>query len=327
LRKEEPMNMKRYFVIGAIVVAAAVVSILVHGALANHPPVIASLQAEPVGVPPAGTCQIVCDATDPDGDALSYNWSYNFGGLAGDGATVTWTAPNSEGSYNVTVAVTDGRGGEATGELTIDVRVNRPPTITSFVASASWTTPSGSIQVTCAASDPDKEDRDQLSYRWTTDGGDIVGTGAAVNWTAPDEVGAYNITVVVKDGYGGQDTRVKTITVATAAPPSIINLQVVPVGVGNIFLKDSSAAGCDYDVWTGYSYNITCTASGTGDLVYTWSCNPGDGVISGEGRTITWTAPNEKSVKVTVTLVVSDDTGNSAAENIVFRIPSCICNF
>jgi hypothetical protein len=313
------MNKKRYLVIVGIVVAAVLLSILFCTMLTNHRPIITSLAAEPEGVLPLGSCQIACNASDRDGDELSYNWSASGGGITGEGAAVNWTAPYSAGSYNVTVTVTDGRGGEVTDYVTIEVRANEPPAINSLIANADWTTPSGSLQVTCDASDPDG---DNLSYEWTTDGGDISGTGAAVNWTAPQETGAYNVTVVVKDGYSGEDTRVKTLSVTLSPPPTIEKLVVTPNG--NTFLREPTKPGCDCDVWTNKEYDIKCVASNTsGELVYDWSCKAGN--ISGEGSMITWTAPNERSVVVTVTVIVSDVDGNSVAKSIVFHVPSCTC--
>jgi hypothetical protein len=312
------MNKKRYPVIVGIVAAVVLISILFYTILANHQPVITSLKAEPEGVPPLGSCQIMCNATAPDGNKLSYNWSASGGTITGEGATVTWTAPNSAGSYNVTVTATDGHGGKVTDYVTITVRANSPPTINSLAANASWTIPSGSLQVTCDASDPDG---DELSFEWSASGGDISGTGAAVNWTAPEEAGAYNLTVVVKDGYGGEATRRVTLYVNVSPPPIIENLIVTPKG--HIYLRKSTAGG-DYDVWITKEYDIECVASSTsGELVYDWSCT--GGVISGEGSTITWTSPNERSVTVTVTVAVSDVAGNSVAKNIVFTVPSCSC--
>jgi hypothetical protein len=115
------MNKKRYLVIVGIVVAGVLLSILFYAMLANHRLAITSLEAEPERVLPSGSCQIVCAATDHDGDELSYNWSADGGGITGEGATVIWTAPNSEGSCNVTVTVTDGRGGEVMNQVTITV--------------------------------------------------------------------------------------------------------------------------------------------------------------------------------------------------------------
>ena len=193
------MSKKRVLVIIVIVVAAVLLAILLDALLANHRPTITSLEADPERVIPSGSCQIICTASDRDGDELSYNWSASEGGINEEGATVNWTAPDSVGSYNVTVTVTDGRGGEVMEWVIIEVRANQPPIITSLIADAAWTTPSGNLQVTCTASDPDG---DELSYEWSTNGSDISGTDAAANWTAPEEVGIYYVTVVVTDGHG-----------------------------------------------------------------------------------------------------------------------------
>jgi hypothetical protein len=314
------MNKKRFLVILVIVAAVVLLAILFDTMLANHPPAITSLEAPEIVIP-WGSCQIICTASDRDGDELSYNWSASGGAINGAGATVTWTAPYSVGSYNVTVTVTDGRDGMVIDYVTVTVRANNPPTITSLVADADWTLPSGTLQVTCTASDPDG---DELSYEWSTDEGDISGTGAAINWTAPEEAGIYDITVVVKDGHGEEATRFVSLSAALGTPPIIENLQVTPKG--HIYLRKSTAAGCDYDVWKTKEYDIECIASSTGELSYQWSCDDGQiSQISEDGSTITWTAPNKTLVEVTVTVVVSDVAGNRIGKNIVFHVPSCTC--
>lgn len=313
------MNRRRYLVIVAVVAAAVLVAVLWQTVLANHRPAIAGLEA-PEMVIPSGTCQIVCIASDRDGDALSYNWSASGGSISGTGEAVNWTAPEEVGSYNVTITVTDSRGGEAMDDVTIEVRANSPPTISSLVGDADWTTPSGFIDLTCTASDPDG---DELTYEWTATAGDVSGTGAVVNWTAPQEVGVYNITVVVKDGHASEDVMFVPLSVNLATPPVIEDIVVTPKGQGNIYLRECTVAGCDYDVWKTREYDIECIASGTGELVYDWSCT--DGQIAGEGSTITWTAPSKTLVKATVTVVVSDAAANRVAKNMVFHVPSCTC--
>jgi hypothetical protein len=313
------MNKKRYLIIIGIVAAAVALTILFYTMLANHRPAITSLAAEPERVLPRGSCQIVCNATDPDGDELSYGWSANGGGITGEGATVTWTAPSSAGSYNVTVMVIDSRGGGVTDYVIITVRTNRPPTINSLEAEAPWTAPSGSIQVTCNATDPDG---DELSYEWSTTGGDISGTGAVVNWTAPQEVGAYNVTVVVKDVYGRQDTRFVSLSVALGTPPTIEDLIVTAKEPK--YLKKTSAG---YTVGRTKQYDIECIVSDmSGEVSYVWSCE--DGAISGEGSMITWTAPDESLERTTVTVIASDVAGNMVSKSIVFQVASCnSCTF
>jgi len=312
------MNRKGYVVIAVIVVAAVLLAVLFDTMLANHLPAITSLEAEPERVIPSGSCQIVCTASDADGDELSYNWSASEGEINGEGATVTWTAPDSAGSYNVTVTVTDGRGDVVTKNVTIEVRANRPPTITNLVADADWTTPSDSIQVTCTASD---RDDGELSYEWSTDGGDISGTGAVVNWTAPEEVGTYNVTVTVTDGHGMEGTWPSLpLSVTTGTPPTIEDLIVT---AEHKYLKTTTYG---YMVGKTKEYDIECSVSDTSvGVSYDWSCDGGE--ISGEGSTITWTAPNE-SAYFTVTVIVSDVTDNKVSKSIVINVVSCsACTF
>mgnify|MGYP001030022548 CR=1 FL=1 len=87
----------------------------------NHPPFIDSLTSEWQQVQKAMTSAIQCTAQDPDGDKLNFTWSANGGNISGKGALVTWVAPDTFGTYTITVTVTDGRGGQATESIDITV--------------------------------------------------------------------------------------------------------------------------------------------------------------------------------------------------------------
>ena len=316
-RRETNEQEKRYLLIMGIVAAAALLSVLFYTMLSNHQPAITNLATEPERVLPGENCQIVFNATDPDGDELSYNWSANGGEITHQGATVIWTAPYFQGSYNITLTVTDGRGGEDTRYVIITAKANRAPIIDSLITDADWALPSGSLQVTCDASD---SDGDQLSYEWTATGGDIYGGGAAVNWTAPQAIGTYNITVVVRDGQGGGDSREVLLIVSPGTPPTIEDLAVTAREPK--YLK-TTAGG--YKVWKSKEYDIECIVSdATGTEIYVWSCTGGE--ISGEGSKITWTAPGTPG-DVTVRAIVSDVAGNEVGKSLVCTVPYCACGF
>jgi len=87
----------------------------------NNPPVMEPLTTDCPRVKKAGTGIITCEASDPDGDELTYTWSAERGNITGEGATVSWVAPNEYGTFAITVTVTDGRGGEATNDIEIIV--------------------------------------------------------------------------------------------------------------------------------------------------------------------------------------------------------------
>ena len=306
------MNNKRCLVITVIAVTAVLLLASSCATPTNRQPIIASLEPEPEWVTPSGSLQVVCTASDPDGDELNYNWSASAGKVTGDGDTITWVAPPSEGSYSVAVVVTDGHGGEVVDYVAITVRTNSPPTIASLTADAKWTTASGSLRVTCTASDPDG---DELSYDWTATAGNISGTGPAVSWTAPQAVGEYDVTVVVGDGHGSSATKTVHISVVTEQPPIIKALNVT---AEHCYLKPNPPG---YYVGKGKEYNIECVVVPTDvKLFYDWSCT--GGVISGESSLITWTAP-DASLEVTVTVIVSDISGSMTSENITLSVVPC----
>ncbi len=310
------MNRRRLLMIIGIVVVAVALVIVFDTILGNHQPAIARLEARE-RVIPSERCEIVCIASDQDGDALSYNWSTSGGSISGAGAAVNWTAPGSPGSHNITVTVTDGRGGESTEQRTIEVRANSAPTIGTLVADADWTLPSGTVRVTCTASDPDG---DQLSYEWTATAGLISGAGDAANWTAPQEVGIHNVTVVVKDGHGSSAASLLHISVATEQPPTI---EALLVTADHCYLRTNVSP---YWVGQGKQYHIGCVVSNTSsELSYEWSCTGGE--LSGEGLQVTWTAPNSTD-KVTITVTVSDIAGHMSIKDLLLDVRTCTgCSF
>jgi len=69
-----------------------------------------------------GMAQLIAVATDPDGDALTYQWSGAQGSFASAAAaSPAWTAPLAPGAVVVTVSVSDGRGGSASSAVTLQV--------------------------------------------------------------------------------------------------------------------------------------------------------------------------------------------------------------
>lgn len=304
--------------ITSLATLAIIVFLLGGCILTNHPPFITSLKAEPQRLPPLGSCRIECVASDEDGDELSYKWFASKGNIDGEGATVTWNAPDLQGIYNIMIKVTDGNGGEVTKYMTITVRVNRPPAITNLITDQDWVTPSSSCKVKCDAEDPDGN---ELTYKWSASAGDISGTGSVVTWTAPEAVGLHNITVVVIDGQGGEDTALLTISTALDRTPIIEDLIVTPKEPK--YMKKYSGG---YKILKGKSCKIECISFDPEDVKLTYKWTTDGGSISGEGPEVTWTAPREGS-RVTVTVTVSDSSGGAATKSVGFRVETCACAF
>jgi len=303
----------------------AVIVFLVGGCVyTNHLPVITSLKAERELVASSGSCRIECVALDEDGDELSYEWLAGGGNIDGSGAAVAWDAPEAGGIYDIMVKVSDGNGRDVADSITVTVRVNHPPIITGLIADVGSVTPSGSCQLRCDSEDPDG---DELSYEWSTEGGDISGKGSTVTWTAPNAAGTYAITVMVTDGLGGVSSSSLSINVGVNHPPVIEELTVIPEDP-----KDFNYSRMR--IYKGESCDIECIVSDSdGDnLSYQWSTDvhPDSlssevGSISGEGCVATWTAPLRRS-KVIVSVLVSDGKGGTDTEDIVFDVVTAKCS-
>jgi outer membrane protein OmpA-like peptidoglycan-associated protein/opacity protein-like surface antigen len=188
----------------------------------NHPPV-ASCSANPSSVY-AGTGEVVsvhADASDPDNDPLTYAWTATGGAIDGTGSQVRWSSNGlALGSYTVTAAVSDGRGGATSCSTDIKVtpRPNRPPTM-SCSADPSSVHPGDHVHVVATASDPDN---DPLTFAWQSTGGQVTGTGADVQVdTTGVAAGSYSVTGRVDDGRGGAADCRAQFSVELPPPPAV----------------------------------------------------------------------------------------------------------
>lgn len=95
---------------------------LVVVAFINHPPAVGSITAHPRKLHLGASTDIVCTASDPDGDSLRYHWSAPAGMFSGNGPRVSWTAPAQPTDVALTCLVTDERGGSAVESVRVRVR-------------------------------------------------------------------------------------------------------------------------------------------------------------------------------------------------------------
>lgn len=317
------MQRRRQVIIVTVAIAVSLAIILWLTA-ANRPPVIESLEADAERVFPGGSTQIVCTVSARDGAVLNYEWWANGGEIDGEGATVVWRAPDSQGFYNIMVTVTDGRGHQVQEHVMITVKVNQPPIIYSLTADGEWTAPAGSLNLTCDAEDYDGH---PLSYNWSVDAGQINGTGPEVMWTAPDEIGIYEVKVVVSDDYGASVTSTLPVSVMPDQPPTVEALTVSKDRYEHCYLIEYPWG---YKVGKGQKYDIECVVSDSGvEVFYEWSCDGGEiSQGSEDGAMIVWTAPGAAGY-VTVTVIVSDSANNTAAPKTVsLEVVSCSpCTF
>jgi len=283
----------------------------------NRAPAIVSLTPAIDRILPFDICEVVCEAVDEDGDALTYTWVASQGEIYGEGATVEWGSPDTEGLYNLSVTVDDGRGGIAESSTSLRVKTNYAPEIASLTAFSDWIIPGSITYVSCSATDADG---DEIAYEWVITGGETFGQGRSVVWVSPTQPGSYWLTVYARDAYGGESRRGIPISVALSEPPKIGKFVVV--GVDTDLLKPSEYG---WKIFRGRSCSIECVvADGDGPFTYSWSAELGTLVT--DGAVATWNAPTNR-VTASILVDVTDVHGNTASGIVSISVETCTCSF
>ncbi len=157
-------------------------------------------------------------ASDPDGDVLSYSWSIDMGTIENPETNpIEWTAPDEPGTVNMTVTVTDGRGGTDSMTESVEViEMNKSPEAGEIeIYEKGDTTPVKFVftdqeyELFIEASDPND---DPLIYTWEVSGGTVANKNMnPATWTTPSSMGDYVVKVKISDGRGGSIEKTKTI--------------------------------------------------------------------------------------------------------------------
>ncbi|MGZ4799909.1 MAG: beta strand repeat-containing protein, partial [Acidimicrobiia bacterium] len=150
------------------------------------------------------TATFTSTSTDDDGTISTYLW--NFGdSTTGSGATNTHTYA-AAGTYNVTLTVTDNRGGQNTISHPVTV-VDPPPNIlptASFTSIATYHT----ANLTSTSTDVDGTIASSL---WNF-GDSSTGSGATTSHTY-NAAGTYTVTLTVTDNAGGISSTSQSVTI------------------------------------------------------------------------------------------------------------------
>jgi len=203
---------------------------------------------------------------------------------------------NSEISYSFNKAYVDG--------VVIDYNAgqdvtNYPPRIKALATQDTVVLSGSTINFYCTAEDKEGG----LEYFWKINDIEFEADDV-LTIQAPSEPGYLTVNCKVTDIGGLSDSSSITVQVVEKInyPPVIEDINAEPR------ILDLSA-----------STSVTCVASDpNGDeLVYQWSTNLG--IISGEGKTIEFTAPDEES-NVYLSCLVMDNSGESTVDSLLILV-------
>ena len=114
----------------------------------NRPPTI-SCRAERTSVRVGVSVRLFADVNAPDGDDVTVTWNTQAGSInPRQGETVTWSSQGGRpGSGPVTARVSDGYGGTADCQLTLNVTAPPPPTEPTLLTFSCAEFPSGNTRI------------------------------------------------------------------------------------------------------------------------------------------------------------------------------------
>jgi PKD repeat protein len=233
-------------------------------------------------VPPTAAFTYVCRgwwctldgsaSSDPDDPIASYFWDFGDGDISSMSATVSHRY-DADGTFTVSLTVTDGNGGTDTQQHILNI-VNAPP-VASFTPVC--------IALTCALNGSGSSDVDGTvaSYLWNFGDG-TSGSDATVSHTYA-EAGNYTVTLSVTDDAAATNSQTQSLTVVRPEM-HVGDLDGVSTSTQNtwtaivsVVIHDRSHGGVANATVTG-SWNdgstASCTTSTSGQCVVSRSGIP-----------------------------------------------------
>jgi uncharacterized delta-60 repeat protein len=253
----------------------------------------AAINGAPDSSPEGTAINLTSTVSDPgSADTFTYAWSVTKNGTAyasGSVASFSFT-PDDDGTYLVTLTVTDDDGGVGSDSHSIGVTNVAP---TAAINGAPGSSPEGTgISLTSTVSDPGSADT--FTYAWSvTRNGNPFASGSAASFSfTPDDNGSYIVTLTVTDDDGGTGSDSRTIVVNNVDPTATINGAPVSTSEGSSISLGSSVSD-----------------PGSADtFTYAWAVTKnGSAYATGSGPNFSFT-PNDNGSYV-VTLTVTDDDG------------------
>lgn len=270
----------------------------------NQAPVIESIP--PQGARVEQPYQYDAEATDPDGDALTYSLLQAPSGMMIDSGTgnVEWTpAESQEGSATVQLAVADGRGGQQAQTFDIQVlKDNTAPTIVS--APTTVTEPETEYVYQPSANDPDG---DPLTFSLQTapSGMSVDQSSGRISWTPSEEQsGEHAVALSVADSEGASNTQFFNLVVTSNNETPVIE----------------SAPVTSARIESAYEYVVQATDPDGDQLEFQLREAPDGMSIDAQSGTISWTPLAAQAGSFPVDVAVADPAGETATQRFTVEV-------
>lgn len=255
----------------------------------NLPPVILSVSA-PIGFEGVPSTYRAT-ATDPGQAPLEYSWDFGDGSPAVSGQEVQYTHVDN-GTYQVTVTVTDVGGASASETVDVEIR-NLPPVLGSIEVSGDLVE-EGTVFFSIDATDAPG---DVLTYTWDMGDGTVETTSEnTFTYSWPDD-GVFQVSVTVSDG-DLASIRSTQVTILNL-PPVIVDFSV---GEG--------------DPGEPIPYFVSATDVAADTISYSWDFGDGSSGSTEPSGTHVFA----EAGAYTVTVTVSDEDGGVTRRSVTVPI-------
>ncbi|MGK7884827.1 MAG: putative Ig domain-containing protein, partial [Crocosphaera sp.] len=258
-------------------------------------------------------------ATDPDGDSLTYKLLASPQGLILDetSQTLIWTPTEEQiGNHNIILEVRDGQGGSSQQSYTLGVFQdipNRPPLITSTPEVDGFVNTKYDYQV--MASDLDG---DELSYHLIPsenqltipDGMTINETSGLIEWTPNvNQLGQHNFLVEVRDGQGNSTQQ--SVELNIKAEKNNNAPVIISSAITELYLDSDNYH---------YLYDVNALDPDEDLLTYTLVESPSEMTIDSNTGQINWQPTTQQIGNHQITVEVTDGRGGIDNQTFVLEV-------
>jgi PKD repeat protein len=241
-------------------------------------------------------------SSDPNGDTLTYAWTFSDGPATAATSSVSHTFATAA-THTVTLTVADGRGGTHSTSLNVTISPNQPPTA---AVNGPYVGMVGQILTFSSAGSSDPENG-ALTYSWAFGDGTTASVASPTHAYSTD--GTFTVTLTVRDSANLSASASTTATISPAPPNQLPTISGTTIPSNGFTMQNMV-------------FNATASDPDGDVLTYRWDFGDGSPVQS--GLTAGVIHQYASAGAYTVSLTVDDGRGGSASAggSITISVPA-----